>query len=136
MHSHVGHSGCLVLGLSGAAHANSLKITAPEIAIGLIFAAMLLRRQAQHPAPMLPVDLFKIPIFILSTITAICSFATQGLAFVALPFYLEQGLGRSQIETGFLITPWPIMVALMASWPAGYPTVIPPASWAAPALPV
>ena len=54
---------------------------------------------------MLPVDLFKIPIFTLSTITAICSFATQGLAFVALPFYLEQGLGRSQIETGFLITP-------------------------------
>ena len=63
---------------------------------------------------MLPVDLFKIPIFALSTITAICSFATQGLAFVALPFCLKQGLGRNQIETGFLIIPWPIMVALTA----------------------
>ena len=107
--------GFIVLGLSGAAHASSNKVTAPEIALGIILAAMLLRRQAHHPAPMLPVDLFKIPIFTLSTITAICSFATQGLAFVALPFYLEQGLGRSQIDTGFLITPWPIMVALMAT---------------------
>jgi DHA2 family multidrug resistance protein-like MFS transporter len=92
-----------------------LKIAISEIVLGLIFGALLLRRQARHAAPMLPVDLFKIPIFTLSALTAICSFATQGLAFVALPFYLEQVLGRSQIETGFLITPWPIMVALMAN---------------------
>jgi DHA2 family multidrug resistance protein-like MFS transporter len=110
-----GAFGFLGLGLSGAAHANALEISGPEILIGLIFAAMMLRRQANHPAPMLPVDLFKIPVFALSTVTAICSFATQGLAFVALPFYLEQILGRSQIETGFLITPWPIAVALTAT---------------------
>jgi DHA2 family multidrug resistance protein-like MFS transporter len=107
--------GFLVLGLSGAVHAVSLKISAPEIALGLLFGALLLRRQAKHAAPMFPVDLFKIPIFTLSALTAVCSFATQGLAFVALPFYFEQALGRSQIETGFLITPWPIAVALTAS---------------------
>ncbi len=110
-----GAFGFLVLGLSGAAHGDLLKIAVSEIILGLIFGALLLRRQARHAAPMLPVDLFKIPIFTLSAVTAICSFATQGLAFVALPFYLEQVLGRSQIETGFLITPWPIMVALMAN---------------------
>jgi DHA2 family multidrug resistance protein-like MFS transporter len=47
---------------------------------------------------------------------------------VALPFFFEQILGRSQIETGFLITPWPIMVAVTAGI-AGrltqrYPTAI------------
>jgi DHA2 family multidrug resistance protein-like MFS transporter len=110
-----GAFGFLVLGLSGAAHGDALKLAIPEIILGLIFGTLLLRRQAQHKAPMLPVDLFKIPIFTLSALTAICSFATQGLAFVALPFYLEQVLGRSQIETGFLITPWPIMVALTAT---------------------
>jgi MFS transporter, DHA2 family, multidrug resistance protein len=110
-----GAFGFLVLGLSGAAHGDSLNIAIAEVILGLIFGALLLRRQARHAAPMLPVDLFKIPIFTLSAITAICSFATQGLAFVALPFYLEQVLGRSQIETGFLITPWPIMVALVAN---------------------
>jgi DHA2 family multidrug resistance protein-like MFS transporter len=39
---------------------------------------------------------------------------TQMLAFVSLPFYLEYQLGRSLRETGLLITPWPLMVALMA----------------------
>jgi DHA2 family multidrug resistance protein-like MFS transporter len=110
-----GAFGFLVLGLTGAAHGDSGKVAICEIILGLMFGALLLRRQARHAAPMLPVDLFKIPIFTLSALTAVCSFATQGLAFVALPFYLEQVLGRSQIETGFLITPWPIMVALMAN---------------------
>jgi len=110
-----GAFGFLVLGLSGAAHADPAAISISEIAIGLVCAALLLRRQANHPAPMLPIDLFKLPVFALSTVTAICAFATQGLAFVALPFALEQVLGRSAIETGFLITPWPIMVALTAT---------------------
>ncbi|MGT2489727.1 MFS transporter [Cupriavidus basilensis] len=38
----------------------------------------------------------------------------QMLSFVALPFYLEYQLGRSLHETGLLITPWPLMVAIMA----------------------
>ncbi len=107
-----GAFGFFILGLSGAAHGVSAKITLPEIAAGLIFGAFMLRRQAGHPAPMLPVDLFKIPVFALSTVTALCAFATQSFGFVALPFFFEQVLGRSQIETGFLITPWPIALAL------------------------
>jgi len=63
---------------------------------------------------MLPVDLFRRPMFALSTVTAICTFAAQGLAFVSLPFYFETVLGRSQVETGFLMTPWPVVVGLMA----------------------
>jgi DHA2 family multidrug resistance protein-like MFS transporter len=31
-----------------------------------------------------------------------------------LPFYFEDILGRSQVETGFLMTPWPLVVAIMA----------------------
>jgi len=72
------------------------------------------RRHAGHPAPMLPIDLFRLPIFALSALTAVCSFAVQGLTFVALPFYFEDVLMRSQVETGFLLTPWPLMVAIMA----------------------
>jgi DHA2 family multidrug resistance protein-like MFS transporter len=74
----------------------------------------MLHRERGHPAPMLPVDLFKRPMFALSTATAVCSFAAQGLAFVSLPFYFESVLGRSQVETGFLMTPWSVMVALLA----------------------
>jgi DHA2 family multidrug resistance protein-like MFS transporter len=73
-----------------------------------------MRRQADHPAPILPIDLFRRPLFALSAATAICSFSVQGLSFVALPFYFEDVLGRSQVETGFFMTPWPLVVAIMA----------------------
>ena len=80
----------------------------------LAFGWILMRRHADHPAPMLPIDLFRRPLFALSAVTAVCSFAVQGLTFVALPFYFEDVLGRSQVETGFFMTPWPLVVAIMA----------------------
>jgi MFS transporter, DHA2 family, multidrug resistance protein len=82
--------------------------------IAIVFGLLLMRRESGHPAPMLPVDLFRLPVFALSAITAVCSFAAQGLAFVSLPFYFEDVLHRSQVETGFLMTPWPVVVALAA----------------------
>ena len=109
-----GCMGLLVFALGSAARAQSIALTIGELMLSLICGALLIRRQKGHPAPMIPVDLFKIPIFALSVMTAICSFATQGLAYVSLPFLLIGVLGRSQVETGFLITPWPVVVAIMA----------------------
>jgi DHA2 family multidrug resistance protein-like MFS transporter len=43
-----------------------------------------------------------------------CSFATQSLAFVSLPFLFEHNLGLSAVATGFLITPWSVVVGIMA----------------------
>jgi DHA2 family multidrug resistance protein-like MFS transporter len=34
--------------------------------------------------------------------------------FVCLPFYFQDMIGRSQVETGLLITPWPVTVAVIA----------------------
>lgn len=106
--------GLFVTGIGSAAHGTTLSIVLIGIAISIVLAWTLIRRQADHPAPMLPIDLFRRPMFTLSTGTAICSFAVQGLAFVSLPFYFEDVLGRSQVETGFFITPWPLVVAIMA----------------------
>ena len=63
---------------------------------------------------MLPIDLFRRPLFALSAATSVCSFSVQGLAFVSLPFYFEDVLLRTQVETGFFMTPWPLVVAIMA----------------------
>ncbi|WP_207178062.1 MFS transporter [Methylobacterium indicum] len=104
----------LVLGLGEAAHAGPLWRVLAEFAGALACGALLLRRQAGHPAPMLAVDLFRRPLFALSAATSVCSFAAQGLAFVSLPFLFQHALGHSQVETGFLMTPWPLVVALMA----------------------
>lgn len=110
-------AGCLgltVLGLESAAHHGSASVVLSELVAGLALGAVLLRRQADHPAPMLPVDLFRRPMFALSALTAICAFSIQGLGFVAMPFYFEDILHRSQTETGLLMTPWPLVVAIMA----------------------
>jgi MFS transporter, DHA2 family, multidrug resistance protein len=109
-----GSVGLFVLGIGSAAHKAAPALVVSELVAGVLLGWLLLRRQANHPAPMLPIDLFRRPVFALSAATAICSFAVQGLAFVALPFYLEDILGRSQVETGFLMTPWPLVVGLMA----------------------
>src|SRR6516162_11887903 len=44
---------------------------------------------------------------------------TPILRLVSLPFFLEEVLGRSAVETGLLMTPWPVAVdftALIAGW--------------------
>jgi len=74
----------------------------------------LLKIQRRHPAPMLPLDLLGIPVIGLSSLTSICAFATQSLAFVALPFYMQHVLGISVVSTGLLLTAWPAVVAAMA----------------------
>ena len=106
--------GCFIYALTAAAQRQSLIQYAPFIALGLVALLILLRRQSGHPAPMLPLDLLKRPMFALSTITSITSFAAQGLAFVALPFYFEQTLHRDSVDTGFLITTWPVIVSFAA----------------------
>ena len=108
-----GTFGLLIVAIGEAGHrASPTQIVAEFLGAGL-FGLFLLRRQAAHPAPMLPVDLFRRPVFALSAVTAVCSFAAQGLAFVSLPFYFEGALGRTQVETGFLMTPWPVVVAIV-----------------------
>lgn len=74
----------------------------------------LLKVQAGHPAPMLALDLLRMPLIGLSSATSVCAFATQALAFVSLPFFLQNTLGFSLISTGFLLTSWPVVVAAMA----------------------
>jgi MFS transporter, DHA2 family, multidrug resistance protein len=106
--------GLFITGIGSAAHKAPVGLVSGELAAAVVLGWLLMRRQADHPAPMLPIDLFRRPIFALSTATAVCSFAVQGLAFVSLPFYFEDILLRSQVETGFFMTPWPLVVAIMA----------------------
>ena len=106
--------GLFITGIGSAAHNLSPVVVGIELVTALVLGFILTRRHADHPAPMLPIDLFSRPMFALSAATAVCSFAVQGLAFVSLPFYFEDVLGRSQVETGFFMTPWPLVVGIMA----------------------
>jgi DHA2 family multidrug resistance protein-like MFS transporter len=106
--------GFLIFGIGEAAHSASLLITATTLTVAVISGIALIYRQLGLPAPMLPVDLYRRPMFALSSLTSLCSFTAQGLAFVALPFYFQTVLGFSAVETGLLLTPWPFMTAIAA----------------------
>ena len=106
--------GLFIVGIGGAAHQMRGALVSTALIAAVALGWMLTRRHADHPAPMLPIDLFRRASFALSAATAVCSFAVQGLSFVALPFYFEDVLQRSQVETGFFMTPWPLVVAIMA----------------------
>jgi DHA2 family multidrug resistance protein-like MFS transporter len=84
-----------------------------EIAIGLVALALLILQQRRRPL-LLPLDLMRIRLFALSFFTSSCSYAAQMLAYVSLPFLFQSVLHRSQVATGLLMTPWPLLVAVSA----------------------
>ncbi len=110
--------GLLIYTLEGIAHHESQALIVGEIVALLLIGYGYLRRQfrtqQQGLTPLLPIDLLKIPIFALSITTSICSFMAQMLAMVSLPFFLQDALHFSPIETGLLITPWPLATLLTA----------------------
>jgi MFS transporter, DHA2 family, multidrug resistance protein len=106
--------GFLIFSIGEAAHSASIVISGIALTVAAVSALLLIRRQLGLQAPMLPVDLYRRPMFALSSLTALCSFAAQGLAFVALPFYLQTVLGLTAVQTGLLLTPWPVMTAILA----------------------
>lgn len=83
-------------------------------AAGLFFGALLARREWNRQRPLVPFDLLREPLFALSVATSIASFGAQTLALVSLPFHFEDTLHRSQVETGLLMTPWPLTLAVIA----------------------
>jgi DHA2 family multidrug resistance protein-like MFS transporter len=106
--------GLLVLGVDGLGQGEGRWSVIAEVAVAIVLGIALVRRQRAHPSPLLPIDLLRRPIFALSILTSVCSFAAQMLAYVSLPFHLQGVLGRSEVETGLLLTPWPLAVALAA----------------------
>ncbi|WP_321914761.1 MULTISPECIES: MFS transporter [unclassified Paraburkholderia] len=119
--------GLLIFAVDGLGHGESNRLVALEFALAIVIGWFFVRRQLTQPAPLLPVDLLANPVFALSISTSVCSFCAQMLAFVALPFMLQETLGFSQVDTGLLMTPWPLVIigaaplsgALSDRYPAG-----------------
>jgi DHA2 family multidrug resistance protein-like MFS transporter len=106
--------GPLVLGVDALALEGNWLVGVPEIAVGLLSGTLLVRRSLGQPLPLVPFDLLRIRAIALSIGTSLTSFSAQSLAYVSLPFMLQYALGRSAVETGFLMTPWPLGVAVIA----------------------
>jgi DHA2 family multidrug resistance protein-like MFS transporter len=105
--------GTLILGLDGIGRAQSRNTIFAELTIGIGVGWVFLRRQLTLRAPMLPVDLFRRPVFALSCATATCIHAAAMIALITLPFYFQYVDGMSPIEIGLLITPWPAVLVII-----------------------
>ncbi|XUW89247.1 MFS transporter [Burkholderia sp. M6-3] len=106
--------GLLIFAVDGLGHGERLGYVAVEFIGAVVIGYFFVRRQLSRPAPLLPIDLLRIPIFALSIGTSVCSFCAQMLAFVSLPFMLQDTLGFSQVDTGLLMTPWPAVIIIAA----------------------
>ncbi len=106
--------GLMITGLEAFSRPGAHGVALLQIVAAGLFGTLLVLRESRRVSPLVPIDLLSIPIFSLSLLTSICSFAAQMLALVALPFDLQHRLGYSAAETGLLLTPWPVAVAIAA----------------------
>ena len=106
--------GLLISGLEAIGHGGDIRFTLAALVAAVAVGWVLVLRQSSRSNPLLPVDLLRRPVFALSVLASTCSFAAQGMAYVTLPFYLEETLGFGRGATGLLMTPWPLTVALVA----------------------
>ena len=106
--------GSLVIGADVMTRGGGLGEGAGLMVVAVVAGAILTRRSLTQARPLLPLDLLRNKLFRLSVLTSIASFAAQALAYVALPFYFEGPLHLGQVETGLLMTPWPVAVGCAA----------------------
>jgi DHA2 family multidrug resistance protein-like MFS transporter len=106
--------GTLLFGVSEMGHGDSWAHVGLEMVIAVVSGCFLVARQMSRTAPLLPVDLLRIPLFALSVASSICSFIAQSMAQVSMPFLFEHRFSMDQVMTGLLMTPWPLMVAVIA----------------------
>lgn len=102
------------LAASDASHGRLDARTAAEAAAAVIAGTLLVRRVRHQASPLIPLDLLRIPILRLSYATSVCSFAAQMSGLVALPFYLQGRYHYDHVQTGLLITAWPLALAVAA----------------------
>ena len=106
---------CLGLFTWGSEHCPSraTRSVSIEIVSAVMLGWVLIAGRRTSPAPILPIDPCRGPLFSLSTATAVCSFSVQGLALSSSRSTSGHSW-RSLVQMGFFITPWPLVVAIMA----------------------
>jgi len=102
------------LGTGRPATASSFIEGIATLSAGLAIGVVYVRRQLTQPLPLFPLDLLRIPMFALSIAASATAFAAQTLAYIALPFLMLDGYGRSPLQAGALITAWPLAIFVVA----------------------
>jgi DHA2 family multidrug resistance protein-like MFS transporter len=103
-----------IWGLDGFARHEPGWTIAARLLVGIGASVVFVRRQFALPRPMIDLDLFDIAAFSSASATSFATFTAQGLAFIALPFFFQETLGKTPLQSGLLLTSWPLAVAVVA----------------------
>jgi DHA2 family multidrug resistance protein-like MFS transporter len=83
-------------------------------AIGIVAMGLFVRRQLRLVHPMMAVELFRVPIFRVSVVSSTAVYCAQGIAYVSLPFFFQNVLHKSPLQSGLLLSAWPLAALLVA----------------------
>lgn len=103
--------GPLVVGFDSLAHRGSPSRAGAAIGFGATCLTILIRRELGRTTPLFPVDLLAMRGFSTAFSVGFLGFIASNFFIVAMPFFLEAGLGRDAVQTGLMMTPWAASVA-------------------------
>lgn len=100
----------LLLALSGNASPLRWWLAVGGISIFLTFIWW----ERKQPHPLLDLELFHLPLFSTSLAAAFLAFLSMSALIFLGPFYLEEILGYAPYQVGLLMSPYPLMIAVVA----------------------
>ena len=103
----------LIFGVD-ALGSHDLQPAALELGGAVVAAALLTWRQFGLELPVLPIDLLRLPVFALSMVASISSFAAQSLLTISLPFFLINESNMPVSKAGLLMTSFPLGIVIVA----------------------
>ena len=83
-------------------------------AITIVAIVLFVLQERRHPAPLIDARLFDNRLFTWATISLVISFLAAFAVAFLLPFYFEQLRGFGPAKTGMLLTPFPLVVGVVA----------------------
>ena len=104
----------IVTGGDNFAQGNAPGLGIALLVMGGMAMVVLVKLQLNRSHPLLPVDLLARPGFSIAFITGFLSFVASNFFIISMPFNLTNVLHRGPVETGLVITAWPVAIVLTA----------------------
>jgi len=105
----------IVYGIDGFGHGEARPLIALELIAGGCAFGWFLAHQRHLKQPMFAVDLFSRPLFALASLAGIFAYSGTALAVVTLPFLFQVVMGVTPLQSGLLMTSWPLTMGLTAN---------------------
>jgi DHA2 family multidrug resistance protein-like MFS transporter len=106
----------IVRGIDGFGHGDPRPLIALELIAGGSAFGWFLLRQRGLERPMFAVDLFERPLFALASLAGIFGYTASALAVVSLPFLFQVVMSVTPLQSGLLMTSWPLTMGLTANF--------------------